>query len=69
MELINRRTHFDELPDVMTPQEVACYLDLHVKTIRAYIAAGDLKAARNGKYYMIRKQWVLDYLENASRYI
>jgi len=63
---ITRATAYERLPDVMVPIEVAAYLGLNVKTVREYIACGRIRAARMGKYYHIRKEWIMDYLEDAS---
>ena len=64
---IDRYTKFEELPDVLVPEECAAYLDLDVRTIRAYIREGKLRAAKCGKYYRIRRQWLSDYMLHASK--
>lgn len=63
---IDRKTRFDELPDIMTAEDCAACLGLHVKTIREYIQVGRLRAAKCGKYYRIRRDWVRDFLTKAS---
>lgn len=63
----DENVHYDELPDVLTVEECSSYLHLHVKTIRAYIHDGKLRAARCGKYYHIKKQWITDFLNRESR--
>ena len=58
-----------DLPsEVLNCQEVADYLGLHVKTVREYISRGELRAARLGKYYRIKKEWVLEFLDQRSQF-
>jgi len=64
---IGRHTKFEELPDVLVPNECALYLGLDVRTVRAYIREGKLRAARCGRNYRIRRQWLVDFLTRASR--
>lgn len=64
---VSRITHFTELPDVLTTKEAASYLGLHVKTLRAYIRDGKLRAARCGRHYRIRRQWLAAFLDKESR--
>jgi len=64
---IGRHTKFEELPDVLTPEECASYLGLNVRTVRAYVRDGKLRAARCGKNYRIRRQWLVDFMMRASR--
>lgn len=52
-----------DMPDVVTPQEASAYLGIHVKTVYLYIRQGRLRAARFGKTYRIRKEWILDLLD------
>ena len=54
---------YEDLPDVLTTQEVALYLGVHVKTIREYIRFGKIRALTFGKYYRVKKEWVIDFLE------
>lgn len=61
------RVHYDELPDVLTVEECAAYLHLHPKTIYAYVREGRLRAARCGRYYRVRKEWVKAFLDRESR--
>lgn len=63
---INRETRFDELPDIMTAEDCAAYLGLHVKTVREYVRGGKLRAAKCGKRYRIKREWVRDFLTKAS---
>ena len=47
-----------ELRDVMTPKQVAEYLQLHVMTIYRHIHSGKLPAAKIGSQYRIKRQYV-----------
>lgn len=64
---INRSTEYDQLPDILTPEQVAAYLGLHVRTIRACIHDGKIRAALCGNRYLIRRVWVGDFLSKMSR--
>lgn len=60
-------SHFEDLPDILTAEESATFLHLHVKTVLSYIKDGRIRAVRCGKYYRIRKQWITDFLNRESR--
>jgi len=47
-----------ELRDVMTPKQVAEYLQMHPMTIYRYISQGKLAAAKVGGRYRIKRQAV-----------
>lgn len=64
---ITRETRFEDLPDVITAQECADYLGLEVHTVRAYIREGRIRAAKCGKHYRVRRNWINDYLMKASK--
>jgi excisionase family DNA binding protein len=64
---MSKNTHYEDLPDLLQPQEVADYLGLNVRTVREYIAQGDIRAAKTGNRYRIRKEWILNYLDYASQ--
>ena len=64
---ITRETRFEDLPDVITAQECADYLGLEVHTVRAYIREGCIRAAKCGKHYRVRRNWINDYLMRASK--
>lgn len=66
LKKVERNTGYEDLPDILVPEEVASYLGLHVKTVRAYIACGRLRAARTGKTYHLRKEWILEFLDASS---
>lgn len=51
-----------ELREVMTPKQVADYLQLHVMTIYRHIHAGKLPATKIGGRYRIKRQHVEELL-------
>ena len=51
-----------ELRDVMTPKQVAAYLQLHPITIYRYISEGRLLAAKIGGRYRIKRETVERFL-------
>jgi len=55
-----------EWPDVMTPEQVAEYLQVVTRTIYRMIERGDLKATKIGRVYRIRKEDVDSYLRETS---
>lgn len=65
--MVTRETRYEDLPDVMTAQECAGYLSLDVHTVRMYIREGRLRAAKCGRHYRVRREWVRDYLTKESR--
>ena len=64
---LEEHIHYDELPDILTVEECGIYLHLHPKTICAYIREGRLRAARCGRCYRLRKEWVKAFLDRESR--
>lgn len=66
MNLYNYKLKYEELSDVITPYEAAAYLGVHVKTVYSYIHDGRIQAARCGNKYRLRKEWVIDFLEDQS---
>lgn len=59
--LIDRKTAYEDLPEVLTPKEVSEYLGMHVKSIRHCITDGRLRAFRSGSRYYVRKDWLRDF--------
>jgi excisionase family DNA binding protein len=51
-----------QMPDVMTPDQVATYLQVSPEDIVAAIEAGDLKARKIGNAYRISKANVEEFL-------
>ena len=50
-----------------TPQEIADLLKLDVQTIRAYIRAGKLKAAKLGREYRISEDRFKEFMEEREK--
>jgi excisionase family DNA binding protein len=42
-----------EMPEIMTPEQVATYLQVNTKTIYRYIREGKLSAIRLGRHYRV----------------
>jgi putative molybdopterin biosynthesis protein len=57
----------DTLSQLMTPQEVADYLRVHVLTIYRYIKAGEIPAAKIGGRYRIDQADVVRFLKNRKQ--
>ena len=51
-----------EMPDVMSPSEVAQYLKVSEEDVLAALDAGDLKGKKLGKAYRISKEALMDFL-------
>jgi len=45
-----------QIRDVMTPQQVADYLQISVETVYRYIRDGKLIASRLGRHYRVQKE-------------
>lgn len=58
-----------ELRDVMTPKQVADYLQMHPMTIYRYINQGKLAAAKVGGRYRIKREAVEELLTPQDREI
>lgn len=48
----------------LTVDSASVFLGLHPKTVCAYIREGKIRAVRCGRRYRIRRQWLLDFLDN-----
>ncbi len=55
-----------EWPEVMTPDQVAEFLQLNKNTVYRLIERGELKATKVGRVYRIRKEDVDSYMGQAS---
>lgn len=51
-----------EWPEIMTPEQVAEYLQVVTRTVYRMIDRGDLLAAKIGRVWRIRKEDVDEYL-------
>lgn len=47
---------------VLTLHEVAAEIGVHYQTARDYVLAGELKAAKRGNRWFIRRSWVEEFL-------
>jgi len=55
-----------ELRDIMTPKQVAEYLQLHVMTIYRYINKGKIPAVKIGAQYRIKREAVEQLLSETN---
>lgn len=58
---MNAGNGFDELK-ILTPEEVAAYLRVNVKTVRALARAGELRASKVGRLWRFRPEDVDRFL-------
>ena len=56
-----------ELRDIMTPKQVAEYLQFHVMTIYRYINQGKIPALKIGARYRIKREAVEQFLSESNR--
>jgi len=56
--------NLEDLPELMTPKEVAKVLRVHVTTVYNLIRQGNLLASRIGKGYRINKSDLLLYIRD-----
>jgi excisionase family DNA binding protein len=47
---------------VLTAHEVAEEIGVHYQTVRVYIRTGELKAAKRGNRWFIRRSWLEEFL-------
>jgi len=60
---INRNTSFDQLPAMLTPEEISLWVgNTHVRSVRRWITDGKLRAVKNGNRYLIPKGWLQEFL-------
>jgi excisionase family DNA binding protein len=52
---------------VLTAHQVADEIGVHYQTLRKYILDGQLKAAKRGNRWFIRRSWVEEFLAPSSR--
>jgi len=53
-----------DTPAVMTPQQVAEYLQVHIKTVYSWVNGGELKASKLGpRSFRVRKEDIESFLE------
>lgn len=51
---------------VLTAHQCAAELGVHYQTLRKYIRAGELRAAKRGNRLFIRRSWVDEFLNPVS---
>ncbi|AUN38633.1 hypothetical protein ASU32_00255 [Tsukamurella tyrosinosolvens] len=51
---------------ILTAPEAAEAMRVHLQTVQALIRRGELRAARVGRVYRIRKSWLDEYLDRAA---
>jgi excisionase family DNA binding protein len=54
--MIERGKHMEAVKEIMTPEQVADYLQLNKDTVYRYIREGKLTASRLGRNYRILKE-------------
>ena len=52
--------------EILKPDTTAAYLRVSLPTVMTLIHDGNLKAARVGRQFRIRKSWVHEYLDRAA---
>lgn len=57
----------ENLPDVVTLQQVAVFFQVDPQTIRRAIKSGKLKAFKLGKDWRIYREDVKDYIESQNK--
>ena len=50
---LNGMDKFENIPQMLTPAEVAARLSVHIETVRRYIRSGDLPARKIGRLVRI----------------
>lgn len=51
---------------ILTAPEAAEAMRVHLQTVQALIRRGELRAARVGRVYRIKREWLDQYLDRAS---
>lgn len=51
---------------MLTPADVADEANVHVQTVLAEIHRGHLRAARVGRHWRIRREWLDEYLNSGG---
>ncbi len=52
--------------EVYSVEEVAAKMDVHSRTVRRYIAAGELSASRDGKKWFVKKEDLTGFINNRN---
>lgn len=56
----------DTWPELLTTQETAKVLRIHIDTIRRLIKAGELPAKKLGRDWMVSKRWILHHYSDTD---
>ncbi|MGV7903845.1 helix-turn-helix domain-containing protein, partial [Mycobacterium kansasii] len=51
---------------ILTAPEAAEAMRVHLQTVQALIRRGELRAARVGRVFRIKREWLDQYLDRAS---
>ncbi|BDD80700.1 hypothetical protein TPB0596_04630 [Tsukamurella pulmonis] len=52
--------------EILTAPEAAEEMRVHLQTVQALIRRGELRAARVGRVYRIKRAWLNQYLDRAA---
>ncbi len=58
--MINRQTNLEDLPQMMTPQEVQAFLGLGRATVYSLIKEGEIPVRRIGRRLFVPKQELME---------
>jgi len=58
--MINRQTDFEDLPQMMTPQEVQAFFGLGRATVYSLIKEGEIPVRRIGRRLFVPKQELVE---------
>jgi excisionase family DNA binding protein len=52
--------------EILTGPEAAKVLKVHIQTVQALVRRGELRAAKVGRTYRIKRAWINEYLDRIS---
>lgn len=64
--LMTKYENWDEVPLVLSVQQVADVLSVHLNTVKRLIARGELRASKIGRALRVDKVDLKDYLESTK---
>ncbi|SHR63509.1 DNA binding domain, excisionase family [Mycobacteroides abscessus subsp. massiliense] len=56
----------DDTDEILSPETGADYLKISLPTFMDLIKTGQLRAARVGRQWRIRKVWIYEFLDNSA---
>lgn len=65
MVAINNNS-FSDLPEILNSDVAADFLGISRETVQTYAREGRLRAAKCGRGYRIRREWLIDFLEGEA---